>query len=38
VCDQDRLPWNAVVMQNCHYRAATPTMRSADGTGVLDIL
>ncbi len=38
VCDQDRLPWNAVMMQDCHYRAATPTMRSSDGTGLLDIL
>jgi hypothetical protein len=38
VCDQDRLPWNAAVMQDCNYRAATPTLRASDGTGLLDIL
>jgi hypothetical protein len=38
VCDQDRMPWNAVVAQDVHYRAATVTLRSADGTGLLDLL
>jgi HEAT repeat protein len=38
VCDLDRLPWNAAVMENFQYRAATPTLRSADGSGLLDIL
>ncbi len=38
VCDQDRLPWNAAVAQDVDYHAATPTLTSADGTGVLDIL
>lgn len=38
VCDRDRLPWNALVAEDIHYRASPSTLASADGTGVLDIL
>jgi HEAT repeat protein len=37
VCDRDRLPWNAVVAEDVHYRAATVTLVAGDGTGVLEI-
>jgi HEAT repeat protein len=38
VCDQDRMPWNAAVAQDFNYGAATVTLTSGDGTGILDIL
>jgi HEAT repeat protein len=38
VCDRDRMPWNAAVAQDVHYRAATVTLAAGDGTGLLDIL
>jgi HEAT repeat protein len=38
VCDRDRLPWNAAVSTGIQYRAATDTLTSANGSGLLDIL
>lgn len=38
VCDRDRLPWNAAIAEDVHYRAATVTLSSPDGTGLLDLL
>jgi HEAT repeat protein len=37
VCDRDRLPWNALIASDVHYRAATVTLLAGDGTGVLEI-
>ncbi|MBL8859785.1 MAG: hypothetical protein JNL28_14860 [Planctomycetes bacterium] len=38
VCDRDRLPWNALITEDFHYRAATATLIAGDGTGLLEIL
>jgi HEAT repeat protein len=38
VCDRDRLPWNAEICEDVHYRAATVTLNAGDGTGLLEIL
>jgi hypothetical protein len=34
----DRVPWSAVISRGMQYRAATATLSSADGTGLLERL